>query len=383
VDAALAELERARSDLARAGDHRQLYSALNDLAVLHCQRGDLDAGEAMYEQALESARIAGFDPAIALANLADVKLLRGRPDLAEPPAREALERFRRNGHPAGVAMGLVKLSQVVRDLGRAAEADAHLDEALSVARIWPALQAQAFADLEKGRLDRIDALVSELEAAADTMLQRRPLAAARSVGALEAALAGDLAAARESFADSRRLFRSEGVLDLAALSDLAWAEAEAAAGDPAAAARILDQALAGLDHAAASQPGFSAELLRVRIDAESGRLPEARRRLESLGEEPARSPSVSRRLAFLRARAALAAAERRPEAARADLEAAIAAARRARRTVEELELRLDLAAVAADPAAAARLASDVEREAAALGLAGLAQRARAAAANAA
>ena len=305
-----------------------------------------------------------------------MKLQRGRPDLAEPLAREALEGFRRNGHPVAVSSGLVRLSQVVRDLGRAEEADAHLDEALSVARIWPALQAQAFADLESGRLDRIDALVPELEAAADTKLQRRALAFARSVAAREAALAGDMAAARESFTDSRRLFRSEGELDLAARSDVAWAEAEAAAGDPAAAARILDEALAGLDQAAASLPGFSAELLRVRIDAESGRLSEARRRLAVFGDDTARSPSLSRRLAFLRARARLAAAEGRPEAARADLEAAVADARRARRKLEELELRLDLAAVAEDAEAAARLASEVEREASRLGLAGLAAEAR-------
>jgi hypothetical protein len=199
------------------------------------------------------------------------------------------------------------------------------------------------------------------------------------VRARHAAVLGDLDGARRHFAEACRLLLAEGDRDEAALVSVTWAEAEASSGSPESARRILDEALATLDQAVVINAGYFAEALRARLDAGAGRPDAARRRLAGLGEDAAHSPSLSRRLAFLRARARLAAAEGRPEAARADLEAAVAAARRAQRKLDELELRLDLAAVAADPATAARLGSEVEREASRLGLGGLTERAGAAA----
>ncbi|MBP1643638.1 MAG: hypothetical protein H6Q03_2307, partial [Acidobacteria bacterium] len=103
--------------------------------------------------------------------------------------------------------------------------------------------------------------------------------------------------------------------------------------------------------------------------------------LRALGAEAATSPSVRRRLAFLVARAAAEAAEGRAVEARADLEAALALARQGQRKLTELELRLELAALEArfGPAAGAQAqsASDLEREARAVGYLALAERARA------
>jgi hypothetical protein len=64
--------------------------------------------------------------------------------------------------------------------------------------------------------------------------------------------------------------------------------------------------------------------------------------LVSLGDDNARSPSVTRRLAFLTARAAVARAERNVEAARSDLGAALRLARESGRAADAGRLEHDL-----------------------------------------
>ncbi len=381
-DTGFAELEAARAELERAGDHRALYRALNELAILSFQQGELDRGEALFEAAVDSARRVGFEPVIVLTNLAEVKFLRGRPDLAEPLARQSLEGLRRYPDPARASDGLTRLALIVRDLGRAEEAATCLEEALALVRASPtstalgtALHTQALFDLESARLDRLEGFVAELERLAEASLQRRPLGFARSVAGRRAAVRGDLDRAREAFTEARQIFVAQGERDLAALSDLAWAEAEARDGDAAAAARILDEALAGLDEAQTTFAGYFAETLRVRLDVRERRLTEASRRLAELGGDGERAPSVGRRLAYLGARAALARASGHADDARADLESALALARRSGRRSDELELRLELARFAPDAAAARTRRADLAREARSLGLEALAARA--------
>ncbi len=384
-DAARQDLELARADFERAGDPRNLYRVLNDLSIEYLQIGRMEQGEAVLESALAAARLAGFAPVPALGNLAVLKFLRGRPDLAEPLAREALELRRDQPSTVREASERAQLAAIVNDLGRPEEADALLDQAISLGRADggtpppDALYFRALADLDAGRLDRIDSLAQELESEGNRTLRFGPVGYGYSVRARAAALAGDFDGARRHFTEARRLLRSEGDRDFAALSDLAWAEAEVAASSPQAASRVLDEAFAGLEEAATSLAGILAEALRLRIEAAAGRIEAGRERLARLGKDGASAPSVACRIAYLRGRARLAAAEGRKDAARADLEAALAAARQAQRKVDELELRLDVVALAGDPATRARLASEVEREAAALGLSAIAGRARAAA----
>jgi serine/threonine-protein kinase len=380
-DASRAELELARADSERLGDQRTLYRTLNGLALEHLQRGEMERGEAALRQALAAAVAAGVEPLVTLENLAAVYALQGRPDLGEAIARRLLDHYQRAGRTSDEGEVAKNLSQMLRDLGRSDEASAMRARALALLRISSnknvladALHAQGMVDLDAARLDRVEALAAELESTAEDSLKFLPLGYAHALRGRRAALAGDLATARGEFAEARRLLLAGGDRDIAARSDLVWARAEADAGDAAAALRILDEALAQLDQASRTDEGWFAETLRARIDAAGGRAADGRRRLDGLGEEAARSPSLTRRLALLGARAAVAAAEGRGGAARADLESALEIARRTGRKVAELELRLDLARL--DGAAAREAAVEAVRgEAAALGLAGLAERA--------
>jgi hypothetical protein len=163
---------------------------------------------------------------------------------------------------------------------------------------------------------------------------------------------------------------------------LRHARVELRGGDAAEAARLAGE-IPGLQPSLGWSARFGAETLLARIDAGAGRGPSARARLDALDAESERSPSLNRRTAYLAARAALAGAEGRETDGRRDLEAAIAAIEPAGRTLELLELRLDLAALASssDPAAAVAAAREIEKKSKELGLLGIAARARRLAGN--
>jgi serine/threonine-protein kinase len=381
-DASRQELELARADSEAIGDHRTLYRTLNGLALEHLQRAEMEPGVAALEAALAAADAAGIEPLVTLENLSVVHAIQGRPDLGEPLGRRLLDHYHRAGQPVDEAEVSKNLALLLRDLGRTDESAEMLDRALALLRpstngnlLADALFARGRANLEAGRVDSVAAVIAELEATAQRFLKPLPLGYAHRLVARRAALGGDFAAARREFAEARRLLLAGGDRDLAAASDVAWAEAEVAAGDSAAALRIVDEALARLEDPSGTEAGYYAETLRARIDAAAGHLAAARERLAALGPLAPDSPAVTRRMAFLSARGALAAAEGSVSAARTDFQAALEMASRAGWRLAELELRLDLAALApADPSSRPRVL-EIERDARALGYEALAERA--------
>jgi tetratricopeptide (TPR) repeat protein len=382
TEAALAELELARLDSERAGDARTLYRTLNGLALERLQRGDMARGRQALEEALVAARQADVEPVVTLENLTVLEASLGHPDRAEPLAREILAIRRRDGDTADEGEILKTLALILRDLGRSGEAAPLLEQSIKLLEaskrgnvLADAIFAAASADLEDGRLDRVDGFAARLESGASSRLTPLAIGYARSIAGSKAALTGDLTAARGRFAEARRLIAGDGYPDLAALSDLSWAWAEARAGNPQAAEKVIADALAALAQPEATPPGYFAVTLRARNDAAAGRFAEARRRLAALGAEAAASPSLSRRIAFLAARGLVAGEEHRG-AGGADLDAAIQLARTSGRKVEEVDLRIDRERLAAAGPAPGAL-DTIAREAEELGLAAIAARARA------
>jgi adenylate cyclase len=120
-------------DLARrVGDRVSESGALMNLGSLHCSLGECYVAENCYQQALTIDREIGncSGEGHDLYNLADLHL--GRNDLpaAEGLLRAALRCFDTAESSSGRAMALVDLGEVLRRLGRLAEAGQVLDEAM-------------------------------------------------------------------------------------------------------------------------------------------------------------------------------------------------------------------------------------------------------------
>ncbi len=344
---ARADMEAARAGFETSGDTASLARVLNDLAIEELQRGNLLAGERLLEQALAASRAVGpGGGGVILGNLAGLAMQRGRPDLAEPRHREAVQIFR-EAKSRRLSWALTDLSETLRDLGRVVEADAALAEALTLLAAGPAGSDYAIAlfyrggaELDAGGLERVGATVAELASVARTTGDRATLAYSERLRGLAAAARGERAAARQGLAEASRLLLANGQADWAAETDLQLAEVEFGFDELVAAAGLAERARdAGGAASAEGTTAFLATALLAGIDARSGRLPEARRRLDTLGEAAASSPSVNRRLSYLRARALWALASGREGDARRDLEAALACAESAGRKLQAAALR--------------------------------------------
>jgi tetratricopeptide (TPR) repeat protein len=324
---------------------------------------------------------------VILANLGLLKIDRGRPDLAEPMLREALELQRQAPNPGRDGVITKFLAAAARDLGRPGEAAAVLEQAIGLLRradrqseLADALYLRGLTDLEGPRLGAIAATVAEMEAVAGLSGDKLSLGLTSFLRGRAAAAAGDLPGARRELAAARRLLVDSGHVDLGSEADLAAAEIEHAAGNSRAALQLLDAAVGRLaGGGAGGRIAFLATTLRARIEAGSGRPVVARRLLGQLGEHHANAPSLERRAAWLEARAAVRAAEGRFEEARNDQRSALHAASAGGRGAEVLRLRLGRAAIearAGNREHAARTATSVATEAESLGLLALAGRAR-------
>ncbi len=129
-ETATAAFERSLRHLERTlgGDHADVATALNNLALLYYSRGNMDRAEPLYRRALEiDEKILGPDDtgvATDLNNLALLYKKKGDVESAEPLLKRALEIKEKNfdpGHPSLVT-GLKNYASVLKALGRGEEA---------------------------------------------------------------------------------------------------------------------------------------------------------------------------------------------------------------------------------------------------------------------
>jgi predicted ATPase/class 3 adenylate cyclase len=129
-------LEEARRLAGEVGDTHTEAWALARLATIPHKEGDLVAAIGLFEQAVESARIAGDDLLLSrvLASLALLEADRGATDRATTLAGEALERSRATANPYAVADALLTEGEIVLNHGDMAIARRRLEEALDLGR---------------------------------------------------------------------------------------------------------------------------------------------------------------------------------------------------------------------------------------------------------
>lgn len=287
LDAAFDGAETARAEADAGGWDSVMDRALNTLATVAHQRGDLRTAEGVWTEMLERARAANDDPALcrALGNLAGAARQTGRTDEARRFGEEALAVARRIGNDATEAAMLSNLSRVAQQAGDFASALALAEEGLAVSRrrghlvdIAHALLALATIAVENERIDDADGWARECLATA-TQLDYLPVMANAALvraevhrlrgetdeaaALVEQAASGFAAMGHEAGQVAAAVVRG---LTCAAAGDRAGAATELTAAVAAAARLESDSQLASAIDAAAGvavadQPAAAARLL--------------------------------------------------------------------------------------------------------------------------
>ncbi|MEO8277257.1 MAG: hypothetical protein ABI639_13670, partial [Thermoanaerobaculia bacterium] len=228
------------------------------------------------------------------------------------------------------------LSLALRDLGRPGEADRALAEAFGPLRqaddkpsLARATSYRALAEIERGHFAGIEGTVRELEEVATSSGSTEPLALAEQVAGELAFAQHEFSPARRHLEEAARLIRGTSEADSVVELEVRIAEVVLAAGDPGEAVRLAEAAIAPLRGHGERSILVLGESLLVRIAAASGDLEAARRRLSTLPESAASSPSCRVRIAYLRARAAIFRRSGDSAAARQDFDAAVGVAKMA------------------------------------------------------
>lgn len=381
------EMEMALRDFEVSSDHASQGRVLNDLAIEQLQRGELDRGEQLLERAIAETQTADNFPGTMLFNLACVQMVRGRPDLAETRLRTVVDARRESSNHRQLGEALGQAARALTQQGRAGEAEPLRLEALAL--LAPArgsdqlkhlLHLSGELALERGDLAAVEPFVVLLRSTSESAGEALALALAIELEARTYAARGQFIEAREKFAEARRLFTEGGELDAAAECGVSEAAAEVRGANFAAAeSAALGSPERLAPGALGSRMVVRARAIRVRAALAEGRTTEAWELFATLPDD-SRSPAIDVRSAYLLARGGLAAAARHFDDSRRDLEQVIRDSRAAGRKLEELDARLELAALelATDGSQrAAATAADVASEARQLGLGGFDTRVRA------
>lgn len=263
--AALAALEgRAPGKGAAAlGDAGGAHVPLSTVGVAFDRAGRAHDLEALYEQkvdVLEAVRD-GEGAALAHNNLANLRRLAGRYDLAVRGYRRSLALHRQLGGRPGVAVARLNLARAMSELGDPAGAEPRAERARATARACGSRWIEAQAEL----------------AIADACRRQ-----------------GKLPQARESVARARTIVEAIRNVPLAAEVELAAAEVELDARDAARTLRALD-GFAQVPSSAASAPSVArARILRARLLVERARIgPESDRALILEQAEEAASDALA------------------------------------------------------------------------------------------
>jgi eukaryotic-like serine/threonine-protein kinase len=239
---ATAAYQDAKTIFAAAGDKNAVAGALNSLAILSFDNGDLTAAKSMYEDSLSTSRSIGNELGVARAlnNIALVLFLQGDSAGAEDFYRQALAMFREVGDKPSAALALNNIARVRRNTGNFAGARKSLDEALALFRetgdrtgVARVLNNTAVLLLDQGKLTPAMGMFEQsLSVSRD--IGNKDLSAHALSGESDVLLAqGDLRGARDKQEQSLALRKEIGQESAAAENRLALAVLSMEQGHPA------------------------------------------------------------------------------------------------------------------------------------------------------
>ena len=134
LDRSISECNLARSSYASAGDQNNAARALNDIAGVYYQHGDLLKAQGMWEKAIVVFRKVGDTEGLAASsnNVGDVYLTTGKLAEAEKLLGQSLAGYRLVGDRTGVALAMVDLGQIALDKANLSEAKRDYEQAITI-----------------------------------------------------------------------------------------------------------------------------------------------------------------------------------------------------------------------------------------------------------
>jgi predicted ATPase/class 3 adenylate cyclase/Tfp pilus assembly protein PilF len=155
------------------GDPMAIARALHDLAELAVERGEYERAQGLYEAAIATASEVGYPGTGSLLNLGDLALIQHDYERADELSRRALAQLREQGKYQHESIALSNLAQVELRRGRYAESLSRLEEGLALT------QRLGYDEGSAAFLQTLAALLAA---------QGRPREAARMLAASETAL---------------------------------------------------------------------------------------------------------------------------------------------------------------------------------------------------
>jgi tetratricopeptide (TPR) repeat protein len=376
LDAARTAFEETLERYRELGDRGQEAKVLNNLAVVLRQQGEPDRALELYDEVLSLAREIGSRSGMAQAqnNLGALRLTRG--ELTDARARfgEAISIAREIGDRSQEASALYNLALVLRRLGTLDDAEGRQREALALRlEMGQRLgEAASLADLgtislEQGRLEEAIARYQEaLEVARAT--ENRRLEAYALFGLGQARFEqGRLDVAEERHERALAIREELGEGSTAAESRLALAGLDLERGWAVAAREKLDAVIPALDAESARDAVALARSMRARALALDDQEEAAREEIERALARARTSEDLG---SSLRMRLEVARAERslgQPEVALAEARAVGERARESGIIPIFLEAQLLVSDLLTDPEEARHVRAEVRAEAIAIG----------------
>jgi tetratricopeptide (TPR) repeat protein len=275
----IARCEEARQILAAAGDRSAAARALNTLAVVHMEQGNLIEAKKAYNESLAATREIGDrrSQAMVLNNLAGV--LRGQVDLAgsRKMLEEALANFREIDDKGGVARSLDNIGIVLLDEGKPEAARRSYEQSLTICREIGNKSLMGYALYLLGEVHVVQGnLQAARQRHTEALALRKEISDQRGIADSELALASlsieteQFAAAESAALERVTAFHASNATDNEALARAVLARAQLAQGKTADATEVSTQAVALAQKSQDTTVRLTVAIEAARVRAASG-----------------------------------------------------------------------------------------------------------------
>jgi eukaryotic-like serine/threonine-protein kinase len=309
---AIADCERARQMNVAVGDHNGAAMALNNLAGIYFQMGDLARSAEAFQQAIKQFREIGNPEGVAaaLSNLGGVRLSLGDLAAGKKYFEDAIPNYQAVEDHEGVALTLNNLGDLSRQSGELDAAKIDYEKAMATAQ----------------QIDNKSAEGYVLYGLGDVLYDR-----------------GDFAAARKSYEESLAMRKQLGEKQAVAETEVELAQISIEEHDATAAENVLRRCREQFHQEQQADDELAASTELIYALLAQGKLADAQQEIQQAATLEKRSQNPLSRMQFSVASARGVLASQRPQGAKETLEKLLREAREKGFLGVEFEARLALA----------------------------------------